>query len=147
MTKQISVHAEKICSEKYSSSKMTKRENKLKFLLCQFIFHSFCISGLLWQITQISVNFFKFDTIKDINVFTPEDLLSQDKIAYICFYFRDEPTWTRDRHHFKKLNFSEKFRSSRGTEHWFAYLGKAALVDELIGGIGRNLLFPVQDNC
>ena len=109
-----------------------KQRNRFKFLFCQLIYHSLCISGLIWQIIQISVIFFKFDTIKDINVFTAEELQSQDKIVYICFYFHDEPIWTEDWHHFLKMSYAEQFRISRDTEHWFAFLRKAELIDELI---------------
>ena len=35
--------------------------------------------------TQISVNFFKFDLIKDINVITPEENTQMEKIVYFCF--------------------------------------------------------------
>lgn len=51
------------------------------------IYHSLCISGLIWQITQISMNYFLFDVNKDINVlmsYQYDQLMNRS--YYICFY-------------------------------------------------------------
>ena len=58
---------------------------RLTYYSFQIIFHSLCLSGLIWQITQISINFFKFDVTKDINIFTPEETDYSSKVVYICF--------------------------------------------------------------
>lgn len=62
-----------------------KQVNKITFVTSTYIFRSLCLSGLVWQITQISINFFQFDIIKDINVVMPEDSVEVKKVLYICF--------------------------------------------------------------
>ena len=37
------------------------------------IFYAAILSGLIWQITEISVNFFKYETVSVIKVIMPED--------------------------------------------------------------------------
>lgn len=58
---------------------------RLTYQILNLIFHSLCLSGLTWQITQISINFFKFDVIKDINVIMAEELKNDDSVLYVCF--------------------------------------------------------------
>ena len=59
--------------------------SKLTFYSLTIIFHSLCLSGLIWQVTQISVNFFEFDVLTDIKIFTPEESEWSEKVAYVCF--------------------------------------------------------------
>ena len=59
--------------------------SKFKFLLLNFIFHSICLAGLIWQITQISINFFEYDVLKDINVIMPEEIWKFERVLYVCF--------------------------------------------------------------
>ena len=61
-----------------------KQVNKITYVTSTYIFRSLCLSGLIWQITQISINFFQFDIIKDINVVMPEDSIEVEKVLYIC---------------------------------------------------------------
>lgn len=49
------------------------------------IFHSLCLSGLIWQVTQISTNFFRFDVIRDIKVIMPEQINNSGIALNICF--------------------------------------------------------------
>lgn len=44
-----------------------------------------CLSGLIWQITQISVRFFAFDVTKNTNVILPEEINASEKVFYVCF--------------------------------------------------------------
>lgn len=54
------------------------------------IFYCLCLIGLMMQITQISIPFFKFDVIKDINVIMPEILTpSHDTAFTICLNNED----------------------------------------------------------
>ena len=69
-----------------SFSEAMKTVSKFTFYILQLIFHSLCLSGLIWQVTQISINLFKYDVIKDINVKTPEEVKGDRKTAYVCFY-------------------------------------------------------------
>lgn len=58
--------------------------SKVTYFFWTIIFHSLCLSGLVWQVVQISVNFFKFDVMKDINVITPDEIDSAAKVLYVC---------------------------------------------------------------
>lgn len=65
---------------------MTKKVvSKYSYLFWTLIFHSLCLSGLVWQVVQISINFFQFDTIKDINVTVPESSNDIRKVYNLCF--------------------------------------------------------------
>ena len=59
--------------------------SKLTYCSFTLIFHSLCLSGLIWQVTQISVNFFQFDVLTDVRIFTPEESKWSEKVAYVCF--------------------------------------------------------------
>lgn len=58
---------------------------KLVYYFWTLLFHLLCLSGLIWQVTQISVNLFQFDVSKDINIIMPEEVKDPDKIMYMCF--------------------------------------------------------------
>lgn len=66
---------------KYEKKKVTKRT----YHMSNFIVHSLCLSGLIWQITQISVRFFAFDVTRSTNVALPEEITSGKKVLYLCF--------------------------------------------------------------
>ena len=51
------------------------------------LFHILLMVGLIWQITQISINFFKFDTVSDIRLTLPE---KADNPAAINLCFRSD---------------------------------------------------------
>lgn len=59
--------------------------NKFVYQVSTFAFYSLIMLGLIWQVMQISVNFFVFDVSKDINVIMPEEKNETDKILNICF--------------------------------------------------------------
>lgn len=63
-----------------------KSLTKTASLVFNAIFHMLCLSGLIWQVTQISINFFKFDVNKDINIKLPEETFDGKNYAlYSCF--------------------------------------------------------------
>ena len=65
---------------------MKKKEvSKLTYISWNVIYHALCVPGLIWQVVQISVNFFEFDIVKDINVIMPDEMKYQDRVLYICF--------------------------------------------------------------
>lgn len=68
---------------------MKKIISKRSYYVSSAIFHAFCISGLVWQVTNISSNFFMFDTIKDINVFMPEQVNNTNRVLYVCYDILD----------------------------------------------------------
>lgn len=50
-----------------------------------FIYITFCVVGLLWQILQISLNYFQFDVVTDIKIIMPEDNIAVGNISLsIC---------------------------------------------------------------
>lgn len=55
------------------------------FLSLNLLFNLFCVSGLIWQISSISINYFKYDTVKDINVVELENVDSTNPSLTICF--------------------------------------------------------------
>lgn len=42
-------------------------------IILHAIFYAAILAGLIWQITEISVNFFKYETVSVVNVIMPED--------------------------------------------------------------------------
>ena len=105
-----------------SISVAMKTVSKFTFYILQLIFHSLCLSGLIWQVTQISINFFKYDVIKDINVKTPEEVKGNRKTAYVCFYNPEifvrtkSAKLNRDLFH---LSVGDKFRSTLSVNETF----------------------------
>ena len=67
--------------------------SKTTYYFWSILFYSLCLSGLIWQVTQISINFFKFEVVKDINVITPDVMnlndRSDENVIYICFHNKD----------------------------------------------------------
>lgn len=59
--------------------------SSLTYHISTVIFYLLCLSGLIWQVTQISMNYFKFDTIKDISVILPEEVKDARRVINICF--------------------------------------------------------------
>ena len=45
--------------------------NKLCYLISNISFLFICLSGLIWQVTQISINYFKFEVVSSITVIMP----------------------------------------------------------------------------
>ena len=73
-------------SQRFLPLKMAKMlVSKLNYYLLSAIFHSLCLGGLVWQVTQISLNFFQFDTMKDIKVSMPEATNHSGRHLNFCF--------------------------------------------------------------
>ena len=65
---------------------MAKRVvQKVTFQIANVLYHAACLCGLIWQVTQISINFFHFDVIKDIKVLMPEEINDTEIALNICF--------------------------------------------------------------
>ena len=62
-----------------------KLVKKNTYYFWNFCYHLLCLSGLIWQVTQISMSLFKFDVNKDINVFTPDQNDSKERTIDMCF--------------------------------------------------------------
>ena len=112
--------------------------SKLTYHFLTVIFHSLCLSGLIWQITQISVNFFQFDVLTDVRIFTPEENKWKEKVAYICF----EENRLIDRVKMDQLGesyswtFGQRFQTRWKSDQVFPY----------IRGLERKYAFIVKDN-
>lgn len=59
---------------------------KLTLKISTAIFYFLCLSGLIWQISQISINFFAFDVVSDIKIILPEEK-SNRSILNVCFRY------------------------------------------------------------
>lgn len=62
-----------------------KSVSKSTYFVWTAIFYCILFSGLIWQVTQISINFFQFDTSKDIKVIMPEESGWKKKVFNLCF--------------------------------------------------------------
>ena len=63
-----------------------KTVSRLTYTFWSLFYHSLCLSGLIWQVTQISINFFEFDVNKDINIRMPSEFnFTTGKSVYLCF--------------------------------------------------------------
>ena len=62
-----------------------KSVSKFTYHITTTFYHTLCLCGLLWQVTQISVNFFHFDTIRGIKVLMPEEINDTELVLNVCF--------------------------------------------------------------
>ena len=63
-----------------------KTVSRLTYTFWSLFYHSLCLSGLIWQVTQISINFFEFDVNKDINIRMPSEFdYKAGTSVYFCF--------------------------------------------------------------
>lgn len=56
---------------------------KILYRVCNVSYFTLCFIGLIWQVTQISINFFQFDVISDIRLFLPKR--TEGKAFNFCF--------------------------------------------------------------
>ena len=61
-----------------------RMKDQIKFFALSAVFHGLCLSGLMWQVSQISVNYFKFEIVSDIKVIIPESVLGKKSLNF-CF--------------------------------------------------------------
>lgn len=65
---------------------MAKRTiNKILFQALSVLYYGLCLSGLTWQVTEISVRFFSFGVSRTTLFILPEDLRTGEKVLYACF--------------------------------------------------------------
>ena len=57
--------------------------SKRVLTLCNLFYHSVCLSGLIWQVTQISVNYFGYGVVSTITILMPGN--EPPKSMTICF--------------------------------------------------------------
>ena len=62
-----------------------KSVSPLMYHFCNLAFYALCLTGLLFQVTLISRNYFRFDVIRDINVIMPEESHEVGKVLNACF--------------------------------------------------------------
>ena len=58
------------------------------FNVLQFLYYSVCLCGLVWQVVEISNNFFQHGVVSDIKIFMPHTI-KEDKNLHICFDRRE----------------------------------------------------------
>lgn len=58
--------------------------NSYRFL--NTIYYIMCISGCVWQVFNVSSNFFKYDVIRDINIKPVKGYELQALDLYVCFF-------------------------------------------------------------
>ena len=46
---------------------------KISYTFFNVIFHCLCMSGLIWQLTMISISYFSYDVVADIKIIMPEN--------------------------------------------------------------------------
>lgn len=69
-----------------SEIEMAKKSvSKFTYHITTTFYRTLCLCGLLWQVTKISINFFHFDTIKDIKVLMPEEISDTESVLNVCF--------------------------------------------------------------
>lgn len=69
-----------------------KPVSKKMYHILNIGYHMICLSGLIWQVTKISVDFFKYEVLKDISVIMPEELEvanRADRVTYFCLWNSD----------------------------------------------------------
>ena len=64
-----------------------KSISKRSYYLLNTLFHSLCLAGLLWQVTKVSIDFFHYEVMKDINIIMPEEVMNKDKVFFMCVWF------------------------------------------------------------
>lgn len=62
-----------------------KLVTKSTYHIFTIIFHLFCLAGSIWQITLVSVKFFKFDVTKNTHLVLPEEQDNSNNVFYVCF--------------------------------------------------------------
>ena len=56
------------------------------FKSLETVYYGLCFIGLMWQVSQISVNYFKFDVLTDIKVILPEEVIDNNALN-VCFRY------------------------------------------------------------
>lgn len=76
-----------------------------------YIYKMLCLAGLVWQVQQISVEYFKFSTISSITIEMPDD--EEAKALNICFLSSEVLNYTK----FIKVfnHYNDQYNSIHGT--------------------------------
>lgn len=59
----------------------TKEVSKFTYRKITAIFYALCVSGLIWQVVQISMNYFLFDVVSDIKIILPEENIARGNLS------------------------------------------------------------------
>ena len=87
--------------------------SKPVFWTLTILFHSLCLSGLIWQLTQVSITYFQYKVVSDIEIIMPE----KDKFKkYLNFCFQASETIRYDKYK-KYLKKHGEGNDSR-IDHW-----------------------------
>ena len=81
----IPIKSNSIGSNQDHKKKMQKKSiSKCSYYSLNALFHSLCQAGLLWQVTKVSIDFFSYEVMKDINIIMPEEVKKGKTVVFIC---------------------------------------------------------------
>ena len=73
------------------------------------LFHSLCLSGLIWQLTQVSITYFHYEVVSDIKFIMPEKDQFK-KYLNFCFWASDTIRYDKYRKYLKKYGYENDSR-------------------------------------
>lgn len=121
-----------------------KTVSRLTYTFWSLFYQSLCLSGLIWQVTQISINFFQFDVNKDINIRMPNEIdLMAGKSLYLCF----EMEQFIDEEQFRVLNKTAmSTRQRHAVDRWQREGMSWSIARSYLGGATVGEIFQVVLN-
>ena len=84
-----------------------KSISKRSYYLLNALFHSLCLAGLLWQVTKVSLDFFSYEVMKDINIIMPEEVKKGKTVVFICTSIKRD---ILDMKQYKKIRATKDFK-------------------------------------
>ena len=91
---------------------MTEKLTKIRSITATgYIYQMLCVTGLVWQVQQISVEYFEFSTVSSITIKMPGD--EEAKALNVCFLSSEVLNYTK----FIKIfnNYNDQYNSIPGT--------------------------------
>ena len=77
------------------------------------LFHSLCLSGLIWQLTKVSITYFHYEVVSDIKFIMPEKDEFK-KYLNFCFSASDTIRYEKYKKYLKKYGYDNDSR----IDHW-----------------------------
>ena len=83
--------------------------SKPVFWTLQILFHSACLSGLIWQLTEVSITYFNYEVVSDIKIIMPEKDEFK-KYLNFCFWASSTIRYDKYRKYLEKYGFGNDSR-------------------------------------
>ena len=83
--------------------------SKPVFWILNILFHSACLSGLIWQLTEVSITYFNYAVVSDIKIIMPEKDEFK-KYLNFCFWASSTIRYDKYRKYLKKYGFENDSR-------------------------------------